>query len=260
MPRELEAKKVAAALDCRESDEPRALGYLQRLNLAGYDVKGQISSAYGQSGIGLSVSVSIDFGAMFVRFVHGDASANIGAEPRTAHSLLVLQRMPHRAWLDDMVQPPQPPKKDPNAPSPPFPRAYWTATRPLVLALLQGSTSRLKAGVAADAWAGLGTLDFDETGLAIGAQAGANIGGVLTRLVDPAPRHYPPTPSDSSLNEDVDDLFEENLKAKAAAWLIETGGGVKDILELGAPRMSLVEQAEQDSNWEKFETFVMPVL
>ena len=35
---------------------------------------------------------------------------------------------------------------------------------------------------------------------------------------------------------------------------------MQDILELGAPRMSLVEQAERDSNWEKFEAFVLPVL
>ena len=129
------AQSINRHLDCRESNEPRALGYLQRLNLAGYDVKGQLSSAYGQSGLGLSVSASIDFGALFVPLLHLDVGADIEGE-RTAHSLVVLQRMPHRAWLDDMVRPPQPPKNNPGAPAPPYPQAFWTATQPIVLALL----------------------------------------------------------------------------------------------------------------------------
>ncbi len=70
MGKEVNANGIAQTLETRESDEPRALGYLQRLNLAGYDVKGQLSSAYGQSGIGLSLGAKVDFGAMLVPFVH----------------------------------------------------------------------------------------------------------------------------------------------------------------------------------------------
>ena len=55
------------------------------------------------------------------------ASLALDPEGSTAHSLLVLQRLPHRVWLDDMIQPPQPPKSNPAAPAPPFPNPYWTA-------------------------------------------------------------------------------------------------------------------------------------
>ncbi|MGZ8154575.1 MAG: hypothetical protein ACXWUK_04640, partial [Burkholderiales bacterium] len=140
---------VGQTLASGASDEPRALGYLQRLNLSGYDFKGQLSSAYGQSGVALSLSAKVDFGALLVPFVHLDLSADVEGEPRTAHSVLVLQRMPHRLWRDDMVQPPQPPNAKAPATYHYFPVPSWTTPRPLALAFLHGSTWRLTGGAAA---------------------------------------------------------------------------------------------------------------
>lgn len=246
---------LAQGFDSRESGEPRALGYLQRLNLAGYDVKGQLSSAYGQSGVSLSVAAKVDFGSLLVPFVHLDLGADVKGE-RTAHSVLVLQRMPARVWIEDMVQPPQPPRSNPAKNSRSFPKPYWMANRPLALAFLHGTTWRLKASAVADAWAGLGSLgDYDETGATFGAAVKGQAGGTLTRLADIAPRHYPPTPSDSSLNDDVDDLFEDGLKTKAAAWLVEMGGGVLDLGALGVPRTPLVELAEEHEWLQKARAF-----
>jgi hypothetical protein len=258
--KQVDAEGLAAALDTRVSDEQRALGYLQRLNVTGHDAKGQLSSAYAQSGVGLSLGAKVDFGAMLVPFVHLDLAADVQGE-RTAHSLLVLQRMPHRVWMSDMVRPPQPAKNDPHAQPPAFPTPYWRSKRPLALALLQGRTWRLKAVASAAAWAGLGSLgDYDETGLTLGVKLEGQASGITTRLVDTAPRHYPPTPSDSTLNEDVDDLFEANLKSKAAAWLLETGGGIDQLREFGAPRTPLLERAEQEALGEAIEAPVLTVL
>jgi hypothetical protein len=128
-----------------------------------------------------------------------------------------------------------------------FPTPYWTAAKPLALAFLHGTSYRLTAGASAKAWAGLGTDALDETGATIGAGASGSIGGTLTRLAEPAPRHYYPYPSDSTLREDVDDLFSDGLTGKVAAWLIETGGGVGDLQALGVPRVPLEERAALDA-------------
>ncbi|MDB6150615.1 MAG: hypothetical protein JWQ44_2063 [Chthoniobacter sp.] len=71
----------------RESDERRALGYLQRLNLAGFDAKGQINSAYGQSGVGMSAGLNVDFGPLIIPFVHFETGVELSGG-RTAHSSL----------------------------------------------------------------------------------------------------------------------------------------------------------------------------
>jgi hypothetical protein len=260
MGKQVDKEGLAETLDTRASDEARALGYLQRLNVTGYDVKGQLSSAYAQSGVGLSLGAKVDFGAMLVPFVHLDLGVDVQGE-RTAHSILVLQRMPHRVWMNDMVRPPQPAKNDLQAKPPAFPTPYWRTKRPLALALLQGKTWQLKAGASAAAWAGLGSLgDYDETGLTLGVKLQGRASGVTTRLVDVAPRHYPPTPSDSTLNEDVDDLFDSNLKNKAAAWLLETGGGIDQLRELGAPRTPLLERAELDAVGTLIEAPIVSML
>jgi hypothetical protein len=240
---------IGQTLEGHESGAPRGLGYLQRLNLAGCDLKGQLSSAYAQAGGGLSLSAKVDFGPLLIPFVHFDFGVAVEGE-RTAHSVLVLQRMPHRVWLEDMERPPQPPQKNPQAPPPPFPNPDWTASRPLALAVLHGKTGRLKATVAASAWAGLGSLgDFDQTGVTFGVGAAALLGGSVTRIADVAPRHYLPTPSDSSLNDDVDDLFAAELKVNAAAWVLEVGGGVQDLKIFDVPRVPLASRAQ----WEAEE-------
>ncbi len=264
MPDTRNTQQISQELDSRESDEPRALGYLQRLNLAGYDVKGQISSAYGQSGFGLSLGVNFDFGVLLVPFVHLDVGASLEGE-RTAHSLLLLQRMPHKLWLADMERPPQPQISDPDGPLREVPPVFWETQKPLALAYLQGKTWKLNVKGVVDAWAGLGSLgEYESTGVSVGVALTAEGGGVVTRLVDMAPRHYPPTPSDSSLNDDVDDLFEASLKNKAAAWLMEAGGQVKALIESGVPWVPLGERAEKESKaysrWEKVKTFILKAL
>jgi hypothetical protein len=97
MPKQADQDGVAQTLSTVQSDEPRALGYFQRLNLSGHDFKGQLSSAYGQAGVALSVGAKVDFGALLVPFVHLDLALDVQGE-RTAHSVLLLQRMAHRVW------------------------------------------------------------------------------------------------------------------------------------------------------------------
>ena len=57
MPDETNSRPIAQALDCRQNDELRALGYLQQLNFAAYDVKGQ-----RPTGFGALFAAKIDFG------------------------------------------------------------------------------------------------------------------------------------------------------------------------------------------------------
>jgi hypothetical protein len=251
---------IAQGLQNRESDEARALGYLQRLNLAGLDIKGQLSSAYGQSGVGLTLAAQVDFGALLVPFVHLDLGLSLEGAV-TAHSLLVLQRLPKTAWDQDIPQPPQPPKDDPSASAPPFALPLWQTQRPLALAFLTGWTRRIKVTALADAWAGFGSFDdFDETGLTVGVKTSATVGGTLTRLADAQPRHYPPTPSDSRLANDVDDLFEARLKAKVAAWLLECGGDIQGLDALGVPRVSLRQRALDAGLDEKAQAALLQTL
>ncbi|MFN0191864.1 MAG: hypothetical protein ACKVP5_07780 [Aestuariivirga sp.] len=244
MLKEAVLSQLRRGLDSHESDEPYALDYLQRLNLAGYDVKGQVSSALGQAGLGVGLSAGVDFGAVLIPFVHLELGANVASEG-TADGLLVLHRLSHRLWKDDIVQPQQTHRDHRDAPlPPPFLPPFWSSRTPLALAFLRGKSFRLNAGVYARAWAGAGTFDdIDETGLTVGVALAADGGGTITRLIDESVRHYPASSNGSALREDVDALFDANLKNKVAAWLIGTGGGVKELVELGAPRRSLADQA-----------------
>lgn len=252
---------IAKGLESRESGEAKALGYLQRLNVAGMDVKGQISSAYAESGFGLGIDAKFDFGALFVPFVHLDVGLSM-AGARTAHALLLLQRMPKTVWLQDHVRPPQPPEREAltkSAPVPPNPT--WQTQRPVAMAFLKGRTLKMDAKLTAAAWAGVGSFDgFDETGLTIGLKAVARSGGSITRLVDVQPRHYPPSPSDSTLADDVDDLFDERLKAKVAAWITACVEGVEKLRSYDVPAVSLRERAIDDGLKEDAQSALLTTL
>ena len=178
--------QIRKGLDSHESEEPLALDYLQRLNLAGLDGKGQISLAHGQAGIGVALSAGIDFGALLVPFVHLEVGASVGAGV-TADGLLMIQRMPNRLWAADIVQPQQAPAAQRDGPLPAtFAVPNWSSRTPLALAFLRGKTYRLKAGAFASAWAGLGTFDDqDETGATLGAKIEGDAGATITRLIDP---------------------------------------------------------------------------
>ena len=244
-------KQIQQQLDSHESDEPLALDYLKLLNLSGLEVKGQLSTALGQAGIGLSLSVGVDFGALLVPFVHLQLGTNIDAQG-TADGLLMLHRLPHRLWRDAILKPQQPPPPQQAPPDsapaklrPPFPEPYWSSRTPLGLAFLRGKTFRLKAGVFARAWAGAGAFDdLDETGVTIGIGLAADASATVARLLDPAVHHYPANPDDKGLGDAVNDLFADNLKAKAAAWLVGTGGGVGNLETLGAPQRTRRQQLE----------------
>ena len=251
-------KLISRALHRREDYELGVLDYLQRLNLAGLDVKGQTSSAYAQSGIGLSVGASVDFGPLLLPCLTLSAKLDVDGEPRTAHGLLVLQRLPGRAWGKDIVQPPQPANL--RAPRPPLLPEDWRTGTPIGLAFLKGRSWTLNASAALTAALGVGSVgNFDEIGLSIGATAEVAASTVGTELLDPQPRHYRHG-DNAELKEDLIDLFEADLKNKAASWLLEMGGRMQDLTALGQPptlpeeRVSPVERARK--GFEKFKTWL----
>lgn len=255
-------KLIAKGLESRESDEAKALGYLQKLNLAGMDVKGQISSAYGQSGYGLGIDAKFDFGALLVPFVHLDAGFSM-AGSRTAHALLVLQRMPKAVWVEDHPRPPQPPAAQALALPPTAPVApTWKTQQPIAMAFLKGRTLKLDAKVSTAAWAGFGSFeDFDETGLTIGIKAEVSAGGSITRLVETQPRHYRSLRDGrSTLADDVDDLFEVRLKAKVMAWILACVEGVNKLQSYDIPAISLREQARDAGLSDDAETALLTTL
>jgi hypothetical protein len=234
--------QIEKFLHSQAQDEAFALDYLTLLNLSGLDIKGQLSMAHGQAGIGLKVDVGVDFGALIMPFLHLKLGAGAGGEA-TADALLLLHRLASRWWLADMPQPPQSPERDREQKPPPFPVPDWSTREPLVMAFLRGTSWRLAVNAEAQASFGVGNFDDpDETGLAVGAGATADGEMRITRLIDPKARHYPPTPSDSTLCQDMALLFSDRLKAHAAAWLIGTGGGVKELIEFGAPPRSRTAQ------------------
>lgn len=242
MPTILPRAQIEKLLHSQAQDEPFALDYLTLLNLSGLDIKGQLSMAHGQAGIGLKVDAGVDFGALIMPFLHLNLAAGVGGEA-TADALLLMHRLASRWWLADMRRPPQSPERDRDQPPPPFPVPDWSTREPLVMAFLRGHSWRLAVNAEAKASFGMGNFDDpDETGLAIGAGASADGEMRVTRLIDPRARHYPATPGDSTLRADVDRLFSDRLKDHAAAWLIGTGGGVKDLLDFGAPPHSRVAQ------------------
>ncbi|MEM7060373.1 MAG: hypothetical protein AAF557_22570 [Pseudomonadota bacterium] len=228
-------KQLEKHLEQKESDEARVLGFYQRMNLAGVDYKGQLSSAYTQTGIGMSASGKIDFGAMLVPFVHLPVSATLSGSG-AAHGLLVLTRMPQMIWRRGQMEPGQPAKLDRKAPIPPLDPADWTSRRPLAMAHLRGKTWELKGAAAASAWGGLGeNFVSDEMGVSGGLKLEGAVIGRSTRLVDAEVVHSGPSAYDSGLAGYVDDLLVQNLRKRVARWLIRIAGGEKDARDLEAP-------------------------
>lgn len=228
---------VADHLLTHESDEARALGYFQRLNLAGLDVKGQLSAAYGQAGVGIGGSIKADFGKTIAPFLTLSVKGDIAGE-RLAHALSVVQRLPVRAWAVDNVSFRPPAAADSKPGTLRIREAIWRSRSPLAVSFLEGTTYKLSTKVAGKAWAGIGSdADSDETGMALGIGVDAMVGGggTLTMLRDEAPRHFAASPYDSGLAEYVDDLFFDNLKRRVAGWLLLNGVGAEAATKSGMP-------------------------
>ena len=189
-----------------------------------------MSTAYGQSGVGLSLGANFDFGGLVGPFFHLEAGAELKGS-RAAHTLLLILRSPSKVWTSYIERPAPPKVTARNAV--PGRRAgkekvrlkvrklqpYWASSEPITFAYLRGRTWDFKADVSGKAWAGLGdAFDNDETGAAAGARLEAGYLGIRTRLADPAPRHFSSVYS-SGLSGQVDDILEYNLERKALAWL-----------------------------------------
>ncbi len=231
-------KKVVAA---KKSDEGKALGYLQRLNLPGLDLKGQLSLAYSQRGYGLSSSAKIDFGAMLVPFVHLTVGAGLSGAV-SAHAILTLHRMQRHVWDKHLTRPEGPALRHAKdlfadgkiVPLPPLAKPAWTAAAPIAVAHLSGKTKEGKGQVALGAWAGLAdNFGSDEAGLSIGGKASGGFKLRTTGLNDTEVRHFGHSAQDDNLSNYVDDVMEDNLKSRAAVWLIKVGGGAKEARGLG---------------------------
>ena len=107
---------------------------------------------------------------------------------------------------------------------------------------------------------GVGSVgNFDEMGLSIGATVEGAASTVGTELLDPQPRHYQHG-NTGQLKQDLNDLFDADLKNKAASWLLEMGGRMRDLVTLGQPPalpeelVSPVERAR--TGFEKFKAWL----
>jgi len=241
-------KLINKHLQSRDIHEPWCLNHFQRLNTAGHDFKGQMSTAYGQSGFGLTFNLDVDFGGLVGPFVHLAAGLELSGA-RTAHTLVLIQRCPSKVWAQHVDRPPQPREKS-SKPAvakngkarrnvtykfPHRQRPVWTSSKPIALAHMRGETWDVGVNASAAAWAGLGNaFDNDETGAAVGAKIEGGASGVRTWLGDNQWRNYESVYG-SALSNDVDDLFENNLKKKAAAWITMAGDSIKGAREEGTP-------------------------
>jgi len=232
------------ALHSTANAELGALDYLQRLNLAGLDAKGQVSSAYAQSGIGLSLGANVDFGYLFIPFLTL-SPANLTVGPTyTARAFLVLQRLPSTTWSEEIVDFKEPRlsrtgnKLKLSSRMNRLGNVDWRTTKTIALAFLRGTTFEVKAGFELKTALGVGGIaNFDETGATITPLKGAlqYEKGFLSRLGDPQPRLYNRYTDGSQLNADLLDLFREQLKRKTAAWLMEMGGQLTELIAQGQP-------------------------
>lgn len=221
-----------------QSDEKEELylsDYYTKLRALDMDKKGQISTAYGQSGVGMTVGGAVDFGAMLGPGVHLVAGVNAKGS-RTAHALLVLHRAPRKAWFKDIVKPlPDHKIQGGRGVRRRVPKHNWATDRYYALGFLRGHTKELGIDVSASAWVGFGAaFDVDETGVTAGAKIEAGGSGLFSRLCDPNPGLYAQYNS-KLINGDLNGIFRENTKRKAAAWLIETGQGRKALKDADAP-------------------------
>lgn len=235
------SKATAAMLRSRDYDSNRVLGYFQRLNVSGLDFQGQVSSAYAQSGLGLSAGLSFDFGALVMPFLHANVGLSLSGS-RSAHAVVVLQRTLSGIWDD----------KAPEDRLAPWPPPDWTSKRPLALGILNGRTSTFAGQAAYDTWFGIGTgIDETSFGAAAGVEAQAGISGSWTCLKDVAPRHYRSDPKRSSITGDVDDLFETQLKLEAKAWIANVVRGASAAREEGFELESEGEREARKGAWLK---------
>lgn len=241
-------KLISKHLQSRDRHEPWVLSHFQRLNSAGHDYKGQLSTAYGQSGFSGSLGLDLDFGGIVGPFVHLEVGASLSGE-RTAHTIVLIHRLQSKVWPEFYPSPPQPTKRSSKKTSVNGNKKsvvrikwatkkntpIWTCDRPIALADMRGRTWEFKGEATGAAWAGVGNaFDDDETGLAVGAKLTGSVTGTFTMLRDNSARHYASV-YDSHLAQDVDDLLEDNLKNKAAAWLTMAGENRHAAATLGTP-------------------------
>ena len=233
------AKAAAAMLRSRGYDSNRVLGYFQRLNMSGLDFQGQISTAYAQSGFGLSAGLSFDFGALVMPFLHANVGVSLSGS-RSAHAVVVLQRTLSGIWED----------KAPEDRLAPWPPPDWKSKSPLALGIMNGQTKTFGGQLAYDTWFGIGTgIDETSFGAAAGVEAQAEVSGSWTCLKDVAPRHYGADPKGSTIAGDVDDLFETQLKLEAKAWIGSVVHGAIAARERGFELESEGERAVRQAAW-----------
>ncbi|SLN41057.1 hypothetical protein [Pseudooctadecabacter jejudonensis] len=225
---------LSDTLQTRKEDEEVLIDYYSRLRGIGQDLKGQMSTAYAQTGVGLSLGLAFDFGSFVCPGVHIDAALKAKGAG-TAHGILTLHRGARVAWFADIKHPPLPPKNPSPADQAPIARTDWSTDRPYCLSFLRGSTWEYGIDGKVGVWAGFGDAgDVDETGAAIGGELDLGGMGVTTRLCDPVPSHYPSYNADL-IKRDLNGIFKENAKNAAAAWLILVGKGRKLALGDGVP-------------------------
>lgn len=180
----------------------------QKFSMSGYDHKGQISSGFGEHLYGAKANAKIDFGKLILPgFLSLKAGVKITAELGD-RSMLILQRDQSRA------------RRSVVKPGPKKTRSHWKNTHPINLMVLRGDT--MTASITTEAGVSLGAnikYLVDETGASISADA--KLGGVISvnHLVDNSPRHYSSV-YESSLNNDVDFLLNDNVKRVAALWVL----------------------------------------
>ncbi|RVU33976.1 hypothetical protein EOI86_22895 [Hwanghaeella grinnelliae] len=227
-------KNIANLLDSKEQSEGFALSRFQALNSSGLDLKGQVSSAYAMSGIGLGAGVAADLGSVIAPLLHLKPGVKIKGEA-TANALVVIARTPCKAWKTLIEELPQPdPARIDVIPS--IPPTDWHSTRPLQLGFLRGTRGMLNAKLTAQAWAGIAQpADTDETGLSIGLSG--EVGGQAEHITvyDANPKYFGLNPKGKDIADAVDELMSVNIKRKAAAWILINGNGIKEARELGFP-------------------------
>lgn len=208
------------------------IDYLSHLNTAGLHSKGLLSSCHAMNGVSLKGKVKTDFLAAIVPFVHAQVGVSLEGEA-AANGMLVVQRGASKLWNVEFSNVPAAvPEGEDQLPIVP---PVWYSLHPQSLTYLRGKSGRYNGGVSADVWAGVGNpRDIDETGISVGAFAEGSAEGTLTSLQCNEPQYFAGYANNKTISHAVELVLIDNLKNKAALWLLANGNGIKEAAEFGA--------------------------